>query len=215
LTMSAMPIRVLIADDHAIFRSGLRALLEKESDIEVVGETGDCCETIRAAVAEEIDVMLLDISMPGAPGIKVAEVVLKERPHLAIVALTMHEDPHYVQELLRVGARAFVLKKSSGTKLVQAIRAAHRGELYVDSCLSVRGAGGDPIDRGLDLLTQREQEVCRLLAYGHTNAEIAAKLSISGRTVESHRANIMAKLELSSRADLVRFAITNQLLKPA
>jgi two-component system response regulator NreC len=215
-----MPIRILIADDHAVFRSGLRALLEKENDLEVVGETGDGFETVKAASANEVDVLLLDLSMPGLPGSKVAETVLQQKPRLAIVVLTMHEDEYYLQELFKIGARAFVLKRSSGRELIQAIRTVHRGERYVDPSLAghviTSLLGGRPRDSRtgrLDLLTSREREVCRLLAYGHTNAGIAEQLSISERTVETHRSNIMAKLDLSTRADLVRFAIDNGLLK--
>ncbi len=215
-----MSIRILIADDHAVFRSGLRALLEKEADLEVVGETGDGLATIKAVDQQEIDVLLLDISMPKLSGPRVAEAVLKKRPHLAIVVLTMHEDEYYLQELFKIGARGFVLKKSTGTDLLQAIRAADRGEQYIDPALAShvissyvgRQSTGKAQGR-LDLLTPREQEVCTLLAYGHTNAEIAGKLFISERTVETHRTNLMAKLDVKSRAKLVRFAIDNGLVK--
>ena len=214
-----MPIRILIADDHAILRGGLKALIEKEIDMEIVAEASDGFEAAREAVAREIDVLLLDISMPGLTGPRVAETVLQEKPHLAIVVLTMHEDDYYLQEFFRLGVRGFVLKKSSGRDLVQAIRAAHRGEYYVDPSMagrvisSITGASaGKESPERLAQLTRREQEVCKLLAYGHTNAEIAEQLSISDRTVETHRANIMAKLSVKSRAELVRFAIDNGLL---
>lgn len=214
-----MGIRIIIADDHAIFRSGLRALLEKEADFEVVAETGNGFDTVRAVSENAVDVLLLDLSMPGLTGAKVAEIVLAENPHLSIVVLTMHEDEYYLRELFKLGVRAFVLKKSTGRDLIQAIRAAGRGEQYVDPSLGGklistiysaaphRGAGR------LDLLTPREQEVCALLAYGHTNAEIAEKLCISERTVETHRTNLTSKLGLKTRAELVRFAIENSLLK--
>jgi two-component system, NarL family, response regulator NreC len=215
-----MPTRILIADDHAVFRSGLRALLEKEPDLQVVGETGNGFDTIRAVAENEIDVLLLDLAMPGLPGAKVAEAVLKDKPHLIIVVLTMHEDEYYLQELFRLGVRAYVLKKSTGTDVVQAIRAARKGNEYIDPALAgvviSSFVGRQPKKQKtgrLDLLTPREQEVLTLLAYGHTNAEIAEKLSISGRTVETHRTNIMSKLEFRSRAELVRFAIDNGILK--
>ena len=215
-----MPIRILIADDHEVLRSGLKALLEKEADMEVIADVSDGFEAAKEAVKQDIDVLLLDISMPGLPGPRVAETVLKEKPRLPIVVLTMHQNDYYLQELFRIGVRGFVLKKSSGRELVQAIRTAYRGEPYVDSSMAGRVistlAGGPRREKNperLAQLTQREQEVCRLLAYGHTNAEIAEKLSISGRTVETHRANIMAKLGLTSRAELVRFAIDNGLLQ--
>jgi DNA-binding NarL/FixJ family response regulator len=215
-----MTIRVFIADDHAVFRSGLRVLLERESDIEVVGENGNGFDTIRAVAETDVDILLLDIAMPGLPGSKVAEAVLKDKPNLAIVVLTMHEDEYYLQEFFRLGVRAYVLKKSTGTDVVQAIRAARKGEQYIDPALAglviSSYVGRQPKKQKvarLDLMTPRELEVMTLLAYGHTNAEIAEKLCISERTVESHRTNIMAKLEVKSRAELVRFAIDNGMLK--
>ncbi len=215
-----MSIRIFIADDHAVFRSGLRALLEKEPDIEVVGETGNGFDTIRAVAETELDVLLLDVAMPGLPGSKVAEAVLKDKPNLSIVVLTMHEDEYYLQEFFRLGVRAYVLKKSTGTDVVQAIRAARKGEQYIDPALAgllistyVGRPPKKPKTDRLDLMTPRELEVMTLLAYGHTNAEIAEKLCISERTVETHRTNIMTKLEFKSRAELVRFAIDNGMLK--
>jgi two-component system response regulator NreC len=215
-----MSIRTLIADDHAVFRSGLRALLEKEGDVEVVAETGDGDATVAAVDQYEVDVLILDITMPGMPGTKVAEAVLKNHPDLAIVVLTMHEDEYYVQQLLALGVRAFVLKKSTGTDLIQAIHAAARKEQYVDPALAgtvIHAYLGRRAKRKgqtkAGLLTPREQEVCCLLASGHTNAEISEKLAISERTVETHRAHIMSKLDLDSRADLVRFAIDHGLMK--
>jgi len=210
-------IRILIADDHAVFRSGLRALLGQEHDLEVVGETGNGFDTIRAAAELDFDLLLLDISMPGLPGPRVAEGVLELHPKRAIVVLTMHEDEYYVREMFKIGVRAFVLKKSTGRDLVQAIRAAYRGEQFIDSGVAHRVIGhyiGRPkgIAERLGQLTRREQEVCQLVAHGFTNSEIGQKLSISERTVEGHRNKIMAKLELQSRADLVRFAIDNGLL---
>ena len=215
-----MPIRIWIADDHAVFRSGLKALLEKESDLEVVGETGNGFDTIRAIEERDIDVLILDITMPGLPGPKVAEAVLKKKPGLLIVVLTMHEDEYYLQELFRLGVRAYVLKKSTGTDVVHAIRVAMKGNEFIDPALTnvviSSFVGRQPrkqVSGRIDLTTPREREVLSLLAYGHTNAEIAEKLCISERTVETHRTNIMAKLELKSRAELVRFAIDNGLLK--
>jgi len=215
-----MPIRIWIADDHAVFRSGLKVLLEKEPDLEVVGETGNGFDTIRAVSATDLDVLLLDVAMPGLAGAKVAEAVLKEKPHLAIVVLTMHEDEYYLQEFFRLGVRAYVLKKSTGTDVVQAIRAAIKSEKYIDPALAglvissyIGRQPQKPKAKRLDLMTPRELEVLTLLAYGHTNAEIAEKLCISERTVESHRTNIMTKMEFKSRADLVRFAIDNGMLK--
>lgn len=214
-----MNIRIIISDDHAVFRSGLKALFEKESDIQVVAETGNGFDTVRAVRDNPVDVLLLDLAMPGLPGSKVAEMVLQEKPHLAIVILTMHEDDFYLRELFKLGVRAFVLKKSTGSELVTAIRSAFRGKSYLDPSLGGKFLTTQfshqvpgKTDR-MEVLTPREKEVCTLLAYGHTNGEIAEKLSISERTVETHRTNINSKLELKSRAELVRFAIENGLLK--
>ncbi len=214
-----MAIRIFIADDHAVFRSGLHALLEKEQEFEIVGETGSGQEVIDALTKNPVDVLLLDISMPGMSGPRVAAELINRQPNLAIVVLTMHEDEYYLQELLRLGARAYVLKKSTGTELVQAIRAAYRGDTYIDPVMAnlvVSPYVGRPhaaANNPASVLTLREREVCQLLAFGHTNAEIAEKLFISDRTVETHRNHIMNKLGLKSRADLVRFAIDNNLLK--
>lgn len=215
-----MPIRILIADDHAVFRSGLRALLEKEPDLEIVGETGNGFDTIQAVAEKDVDVLLLDITMPGLPGAKVAEAVLKEKHHPAIVVLTMHEDEYYLQEFFRLGVLAYVLKRSTATDVVQAIRMAKRGEQYVDPALaglvisSFFGRKPKTLKTGrLDPMTPREQEVLGLLAHGHTNAEIAQRLCISERTVETHRTNIMSKLDIKNRAELVRFAIDNGLIR--
>lgn len=214
-----MAIRILIADDHALFRSGLRALLEREPDFEIAGETGSGVDTLCAMENMRVDVLLLDISMPGLSGSKVAREVLMQRPSQAVVVLTMHEDEYYLQELLKVGVRGYLLKKSTATEVVQAIRATYRGDTYIDPALAkllVSPYIGRPASRKAErqtTLTPRENEVCTLLAYGHTNAEVAEKLFISDRTVETHRTNIMAKLGLKSRAELVRYAIENGLLK--
>ncbi len=215
-----MSIRIFIADDHAVFRSGLKVLLEKEPDLEVVGETGNGFDTIRAVSETELEVLLLDVAMPGLNGARVAEAVLKQKPNLAIVVLTMHEDEYYLQEFFRLGVRAYVLKKSTSTDVVQAIRAAIKGEQYIDPALTglvissyVGRQPKKPKTGRLDIMTPRELEVLTLLAYGHTNAEIAEKLCISERTVETHRNNIMTKMEFKSRAELVRFAIDNGMLK--
>ncbi len=214
-----MSISVLIADDHAVFRSGLRALLENEEDIEVAGEAGTGPEAVKKINDISPDVLILDINMPEMNGTTVAEKALKNHPELKIVILTMHEDEHYLQELLKIGINGYVLKKSTQTDVVQAIRAASRGEHYIDSSLSsfvVSKYAGLPEKKSAskkDILTAREQEICSLLAYGHTNSEIAEKLFISERTAEFHRSNIFSKLNFKSRAELVRFAIETSLMK--
>ncbi len=214
-----MKIRILIADDHAILRSGLRALLEKAADFEVVAEAANGFDAIKAATENPIDIMILDLSMPGLCGSRVAETVLRERPRTSIVILTMHEDSYHLQELFKIGVKGFVLKKSTGPNLLQAIRAVYRGESYVDPLLagrmvsSIAGVSSRENNDRLDALSPREQEVCTLLAWGHTTPEIAAKLSISERTVESHRASISAKLGLKTRAEIVRFSMEYGLLR--
>ncbi len=214
-----MPIRLYILDDHAVFRSGLRALLERERDFEIVGDTGSGMDALTALDAQPVDILLLDISIPGLPGPRVAEAALRKFPRLGIVVLTMHEDEYYLQELLRIGVRGYVLKKSSDQELVHAINAVARGESFVDPALSHHvispyvGRITPKKSERIGRLTQREQEVCQLLAYGHTNTQVAERLFISERTVETHRNNIMGKLELKTRAELVRFAIDNGLFK--
>ena len=214
-----MPIRVFLVDDHAVIRNGLRALLEREQDMLVAGESASGVDSLRAVEEVPVDVLLLDISMPGLSGARTAQELLGKRPSLAIVVLTMHEDEYYLQEMLRIGVRGYVLKKSSGVELVHAIRAAYRGDNYIDPSLAnlvISPYVGKPPSKTLGrlaVLTAREQEVCRLLAYGYTNGEVAEKLFISDRTVETHRTNIMGKLGLNSRAELVRFAIDNGLMK--
>ncbi|GAB4245029.1 MAG: response regulator transcription factor [Acidobacteriota bacterium] len=214
-----MAVRVMLVDDHAIFRGGLKALLSETPEFEVVAEAGDGFSALRLLAETRVDVVVLDLTLPGLPGIRVAEDLAKTHPRLPVVVLTMHEDVYYLRELLKVGARGFVLKKSTGRDLVKALRTVLRGQLYVDPSFgqfdleeaktlqSLRGPGG------LDSLTPREQEVCRLLALGYTNAEIADRLAISPRTVETHRNHITAKLGVRSRAELVRFALDHGLLK--
>ena len=214
-----MYIRVVLADDHAVFRTGIKAMLEKEDDIKIVGETGSGYTAIKMAEEIEFDVLLLDLSMPGVSGTRVAEQVLQNKPALGIVVLTMHEDEHYLQQLLALGARGYVLKKSTGTELLQALRAVYSGDSYIDPAMAhllISPYVGKPSrDKNgkLGLLTPREREICRLLAFGHTNAEVAGKLAISTRTVETHRNNIMVKLGIKTRAQLVRFSIDNGLMQ--
>jgi DNA-binding NarL/FixJ family response regulator len=217
-----MPIRIFVADDHAVFRSGLKMLLEKEPDFEVVGEAGNGFDAIRAVKETDLDVLLLDVAMPGLSGARVAEEVLKCKPDLGIVVLTMHEDEYYLQEFFRLGVRAYVLKQSQSAGVAQAIRAAQKGNQYIDPSLAdlvispyVGRQSKKKKTQRLDIMTPRELQVLTLLAYGHTNAEIADKLCISERTVETHRNNIMTKMEFKSRAELVRFAIDNGILKLA
>lgn len=213
-------IRVLIADDHALVRSGLRALLEAQPDIEVVGEAED--GVVAAARCQQLmpDVVLMDLTMPGCGGVNATEDIRQSSPKAKVLALTMHEDESYARQALLAGAAGFVLKKSLATELIAAIRAVHRGQRYfapeLERCLAEGAARGRSVRKasGLELLSEREREVISLIALGHTNSEVATQLRISAKTVETHRAHIVEKLGLRTRADLVRFALDHGLLKP-
>jgi len=209
-------IRVHITDDHGVFRSGVRALLEREEDMEVVSEAADSDSTLTQVAEYRPDVVLLDVSIPGKGALKVARELLEANPKLAIVVLTFHDEEHYLKEFMRLGAKGFVLKTSSGTELIDAIRKAIRGEEHVDASMAkylVANYIGRPRreDDPLSVLTMREREICGHLAAGRTNAEIAETLNISRRTVETHRAAIVSKLGFRSRAELVQFAVEHGL----
>lgn len=218
-----MPIKIIISDDHAVFRSGLKALLANEKDCQVISECGNGFDTVQAVRQHDVDLLLLDLNLPGLSGSKVAELVKAEKPQVAILILTMHEDEYYMQELLNIGVNGYLLKKSTANELMQAIHAVHAGKQYIDSTLincivdSYVGrnhhANVEEARSGMALLTPRECEVTKLLAFGHTNSEIAERLNISVRTVETHRNNIMSKLKLKSRADIVRFSMNQGMMK--
>lgn len=216
------PIRLLIADDHAVFRNALNVLLSQEADFNVVAEADCEAQALDALGRHTVDVLVLDMSIPpGMAGPRIAKAAAKAQPKLAIVVLTMHDDRCYVQDMFRLGASAYVLKKSAKHELFRAIRDAHRGQRYIDPALvdqavsNFTGSVSPSItDSNVDALTPREQEVCRLLAYGHTNGEIAEMLSISERTVQTHRQNLMSKLRLKSRAELVGYAMAQGLFTP-
>ena len=199
---SPRSIRVVIADDHAVVRDGLRALVAAQPGLEVVGEAADGQEAWLRACELKPDVLLLDLSMPGVGGADAAERITKDCPTVRVLALTMHEERGYVTRLLRAGAAGYVLKRTASAELVRAIRAVAAGGTYVDPSL----AASDAVRR-VDELTVREGEVLRLVARGHSNKEIAAALEISVKTVETHKANGMAKLGVTNRAALLRFAM--------
>jgi two-component system, NarL family, response regulator NreC len=208
-------IRVVLVDDHAVVRSGLRLLLESEDDIEVVGEGGNAQDAVFRARALKPDVMLLDVVMPGESGIEVVPKILKESPETKILVLSMQDDPSYVREAFGAGAKGYVLKEAADAEVVSAVREVAAGGSYVHPALGARMVAAEAAERAAadaDPLSDREREVLRLLALGHTNQEIAGKLYISVRTAESHRAHIMQKLRLSTRAELVRYALSNGLL---
>jgi DNA-binding NarL/FixJ family response regulator len=212
-------IRVVLADDHAVVRGGLRALIEEQPGMVVVGEAADGDAAHRHACALLPDVLVLDLSMPGVGGAEAAERIRRDCPSVRVLALTMHEERGYVTRLLRAGAAGYVLKRTAASELVRAIRAVAAGGTYVDPSLagallaapsrapSPGAAASEGPGAHQSELTPREIEVLRLVARGHSNKEVGAALEISVKTVETHKANAMAKLGLPGRAALVRFAL--------
>ena len=208
-------IRVVLVDDHAVVRSGLRLLLDAEDGVEVVGEAGNAKDAVFRVRALKPDVILLDLVMPGESGIEVLPKLLKESPETSVLVLSMQDDPSYVREAFAAGASGYVLKEAADEEVVSAVREIASGGRYVHPALGARLVVAEAAERAAadaDPLSDREREVLRLLALGHTNHEIAQKLYISVRTAESHRAHIMQKLRLSTRAELVRYALSQGLL---
>ena len=210
-----MSIRVVIVDDHAILRAGLRRVLEAEPDIEVVGEAPSADRAVFEAISGRPDVVLMDVMMPGKTGIEGMPAVLQAAPDARVLVLSMQDDPRYVREALEAGAAGYVLKEAADSEVVDAVRAVAEGERYVHPALGARLVAAEAEERrraAEDPLSDREREVLRLLALGHTNQEIANVLFISVRTAETHRAHIMQKLRISTRAELVRYAIAQGFL---
>jgi two-component system, NarL family, response regulator NreC len=209
-------IRVLVVDDHAVVRSGLRMLLDAQEDVEVVGEAGDGRNAIFQARALKPDVVLIDIVMPGQSGLEVTPRILQDVPETKVLVLSMQDDPRYVHEAFEAGASGYVLKEAADTEVVQAVREVAEGRRYVHPALGARLIQAEADARRAaedDPLSDREREILRLLALGHTNQEIAKMLYISVRTAETHRAHIMQKLRLTTRAELVRYALERGLLE--
>ncbi len=205
----AEPITVVLADDHAVVRTGLRLLLS-QAGIEVVAEAGDVPDALRYVLGHKPDVLVLDLNMPGEPSLPAIPRFLEASPKTHIVVLTMQQDPQFAREALSAGATAYVLKEAADDELVQAIHAAREGRTYVNPSLGAKLAtmpSGPPGG-----LTDREAEILRLIALGHTNTEIAEQLFLSVRTVETHRAHIQQKLGRTTRAELVRFALDEGLV---
>ena len=206
-------ITVVLADDHPVVRSGLRMLLDAQEDLEVVAEAGDVDAARRSVLGHKPTVLVLDLNMPGGSSLEAIPGMAETSPGTSVVVLTMQEDPAFAREALRAGAKGYVLKQSAGTELVQAIRAAAGGGTWLNPELGARLAAapdaptGPPGD-----LTDRELDVLRLIALGHTNSEIAEQLYLSVRTVETHRAHIQQKLGMSSRAELVHYALEHDLI---
>ncbi|HLA23809.1 MAG TPA: response regulator transcription factor [bacterium] len=212
--------KILIVDDHAIVREGVRMILAKENDLEVVGEAGDGQQALELTERVRPDVVIMDISMPGMGGIEATQTVRARHPEVQVLALTMHEDETYVFQLLRAGAAGYVLKRAAAQDLVQAVRAAAKGEafLYPSIARKVvedylrRVETGEERER-YDGLTTREKEILTLIAQGLSNQQIAEKLFISIKTVQTHRAHILEKLGLHDRTELVRYAIRKGLIE--
>ena len=208
-------IRILLADDHAVVRQGFKMILDAQADMEIVGEAGNGREAVELAEQLRPDVVVMDVSMPELNGIEATRRLASSAPRARVVALSMHKDSVYVREILRAGARGYLLKDSGAADLVAAIRAVASGESYLSPAVSnavlddYRRHATNPID----LLTSREREVLQLLAEGKTNKEIAGVLNLSVYTVEAHRGRILEKLNLHSIGELVRFAVRNGLIE--
>jgi two-component system, NarL family, response regulator NreC len=210
-TSSAEPIRIVLADDHAVVRSGLRMLLDSESGFEVVAEAGDVESARRYVRGHHPRVLVLDLNMPGGSSLEAIPTIREESPHTQIVVLTMQQEPAFAREALSAGALGYVLKEAADDELVEAVRRAAVGESYLNPRLGARIAS-EPPPGPPDDLSPREVDVLRLIALGHTNAEIGNQLYLSMRTVETHRSHIQQKLRLSSRAELVGYALERGLI---
>jgi two-component system, NarL family, response regulator NreC len=205
---------IVLADDHEIVRDGLRLMLESEPDMEVVAEAGDVETAERRLLGYKPDVLVLDLNMPGEPSLAAIPRIVESSPDTAVIVLTMQDEPVFARDALRSGARGFVVKHAAGRELVEAIREAMRGGTYINPRLGARIAAEPPPTEGPPGgLTEREAEVLGLVALGHSGPEIAEKLVLSERTIETHRAHIQQKLGLTTRAELVRFALDNDLIE--
>jgi two-component system response regulator NreC len=202
------PVTLVLADDHAVVRTGLRLLLEAEPGHHVVAEAATAEDALRYARAHRPSVLVLDLNMPGRPSLEIIPEIRDDAPETAVVVLTMQEDPAFAREALRAGALGYVLKEAADEELLRAVRLAAEGETYLNPRLGARLAAQPAAPSGPpDDLTEREVEVLRLIALGHTNSEIAGHLYLSVRTIESHRAHIQQKIRRTSRAELVQYAL--------
>lgn len=208
------PIRVLLADDHAIVRSGVRALLESQGWVDVVGEAADGIEAVSMVKTLQPRVVVMDINMPKINGIEATRLIRKSQPTVGVVGLTMYDEDVYFYEMLKAGACGYVLKDAPAAELFSAVRAAARGETYLSPAVATMlarerlGDSSHAWSRSLDGLTRREHEVLTLVAEGNSNKEIAEQLGITVRTIETHRTNAMNKLNLHDRTEIVKFAIS-------
>ena len=213
--MSAGRTTIVLVDDHAVVRRGLRLVLDDEDDFEVVAEAGDVPDALRYVRAHRPRVLVLDLNLPGESGLAAIPRFREGSPDTGIVVLTMQSEPAFAREALRAGALGYVLKEAADDELVQAVRAVADGGTYLNPRLGARLAAEPPSPPGPpDDLTEREAEILRLIALGHTNGEIARQLFLSVRTVESHRAHVQQKLRRTTRAELVRYALEHGLVAP-
>ena len=207
------PLRILIADDHAIVRQGLKLLIDSQPDMKVIAEAASGEAVLQQAAAVKPDVVIMDISMPGINGLLATRMLKQRQPDTTIVALTRHEEKTYLEELLRAGASAYVLKQSAPTEFLRAVRAVAAGGIYLDPSMTAQVADGllapkpNVEAEGGGKATERENQVLRLVAIGHSNVEIAEKLLISVKTVEVHKTNAMRKLGLTGRVDVIRYGV--------
>jgi DNA-binding NarL/FixJ family response regulator len=204
-------IRIVLADDHSVVRAGLRALIEAQPDMEVVGEAGDGAVVLTQVEAAQPDLVIMDLSMPGLSGLEATEQLRERAPAARVLVLSVHEDATYLRRALEAGAVGYVLKRGAAETLISAIRAVGRGEVYLDPALGAtlaeRVVGGNGRAAGeVAALSEREGGVLRLIAQGYSNKEIAARLDLSVKTVETYKARAMEKLSLGSRVDIVRYA---------
>jgi two-component system response regulator NreC len=206
-------LRILLVEDHETVRQGLKLLIDREADLEVVGEASDGAQAIARGACPELDLVVMDLSMPGVSGVVATRKLKELRPDLPIVSLTRHADQSFLEELLRAGASAYVLKQSPHAELLRAIRAAAAGQQYIDPALTHHLAAPFAAQerkragRASPTLSDREAEVLRFVAQGHSNKEIAARLDLSNKTIEVHKANAMRKLGLSGRIQLMQYAL--------
>jgi len=202
-------VRILVCDDHALLRTGLRRLLDSEPDFAVVGEAATAAAAVENAAALAPDVVILDVFLPDRSGIDALPDLLARSPRTKVLVLSMHDDPGYVRRAFAAGAAGYLLKEAAPEELAEAVREVGAGRRYLHPELGARLAADAPAGRSADSkpLSRRESEVMQLLALGYTNQEIAAELGISVRTAETHRAHVMRKLGLSTRAEIVRFAL--------
>ncbi|HWF50327.1 MAG TPA: response regulator transcription factor [Solirubrobacteraceae bacterium] len=212
-----MSTRILVADDHGIVRAGIKLLLENQADLSVVAEAADGIEAIEQALATRPDLCILDVGMPRMTGLQAARGIRSHLPHARVLMLSMHDDERYLFEALKAGASGYVLKREADQDLVGAVRAVGRGEAFLTNAAErslIREWMSDDTTGPAVPLTPREEEVVKLIAEAHTNAQIAEMLHLSAKTVESHRANVLRKLGMRDRVELVRYAIRRGLVEP-